>query len=216
MESWVDNFESQKEDKVYTPESLAWDLLFGEIDSDKKGLDQMIEFDNNNNDKTTKSDMLKDKYQILITIFMEMIFDLAKMDYYDSLEKNNKKSIKFIPKYKKMSLDAYISEIEEIFSEKLGFIATANIEDLTQMDDTDTQLYVDMMNKRYCRIALKYDNEDDDKVFEENDVPDDVYYHFRLNELIKKKYKIEYKKLDEIYSVFNLNDKVYRIHFSKL
>jgi hypothetical protein len=212
MENFLNEIEIQKESKVYTPESLAWDLLVGDVDPEKRGLDETIEFfsQNNNDDKISKSDSMVDKYQILITIFMELLFGLAKLNFYAELEKSggdvNKK---FIPKYKKFNFETYFSLIEDKMS-VLGFICNLDIENPENLTEESKEDLIKMINDRYCRIILRYNDNDD--YFKENDVPEDVYYHMIINGLNKK----QFKKLNEIYSIINLNGKVYKISFNKL
>jgi len=69
-------------------------------------------------------------------------------------------------------------------------------------------------NKFVSNVMLRkdYTYEEIDEYFEENDVPEDIYYHMILNGLNKK----TYNKLNEIYSIINLNDKVFKINFSKI
>lgn len=211
MNDFFDEIEAQKESKIYTPESLAWDLLVGNIDPEKRGLDETIEFFSKNCDnKVSKSESLSDKYQILITLFMELLFGLAKLNFYAELEKNkgdiNKK---FIPKYKKFDLETYVSLIEDKMA-LLGFICHVDSENPEDLSDESKKDLVKMINDRYCRVVLRYN--DKDEYFEENDVPEDTYYHMIINGLNKK----EFKNLNEIYSIINLNNKVYKISFAKL
>jgi hypothetical protein len=212
MEEFLNEIETHKESKIYTPEGLAWDLLIGDVDPEKRGLDETIEFfsHNNNDENVSKSDTLADKYQILITIFMELLFGMAKLNFYAELEKNGGDiEKKFIPKYKNFNFETYVSLIEDKIS-LLGFMCNVDIEDPENLTEESKKEIVKMINDRYCRIVLRYNDKDD--YFEENDVPEDVYYHMIINGLNKK----QFKNLNEIYSIINLNGKVYKISFSKL
>lgn len=205
MEKLFDEIQSRKESKIYTPETLAWDLLVGEIDSDTKGIDEFV-----NDGDVIKSELYTDRYQILITIFMELLFGIAKLDYYANLEKNgNDITQKFIPNYKKFDLNSYVKTIEEKM-EKLGFIVYVDEADPENLTQESKDELIQMINDRYCRVVLRYN--DKDEYFEVNDVPEDVYYHMILNGLNKK----EFKKLDDIFSIINLNGKVYKVSFVKI
>jgi hypothetical protein len=209
MENLVEEIES-RDTKFYTPESIAWDLLVGEskdIDPEKKGkLICFIENENKegnkeeNKEELTNSDLLTYNYEILITIFMELLFNMAKLNFYFENENND-----FIPDYKKFNIDAFFSLIQDKFK-ILGFMAFVDSEKM----EGDKEWLIDLINQRYCRVVLRY--HDDDEHFEINNVSKDVYYHMKLNGLNKKKYK----KLGEIYSVVFLNDNVYKIYFEQI
>jgi hypothetical protein len=203
MESLIEEIESQ-DSKMYTPESIAWDLLVGEsIDPEKRG--KLIGFGplekEKENQELSKSDIFTYKYEILITIFMELLFNMAKLNHFAENEEN----AKFIPDYKKFNIDAFFSLIQDKFK-ILGFLAFVDSERM----EGDKEWLVSLVNERYCRVVLRY--YDDDDHFEINNVAEDIYYHMKLNGLNKMKYK----KLKEIYSVIFLNDKVYKIYFDEM
>jgi hypothetical protein len=202
MQDLFDEIELQRESKNYTPESIAWELLVGEIDKEKQG--KLMAFSEDSADNATKHDKLTFEYEILITIFMELLFNISKLNYFSE---NNDKN-EFIPNYKSFNFDP----IFEIIDEKmklLGYKAYVESEDI---DDfvSDKDALKHLVDNRYCRIVLRYyDNED---IFDENDVSKDTFYHMKINGLNKKKYKM----LLEIYSIIFLNGKVYRINFDQI
>lgn len=205
MEELFNEIESRKESKIYTPESLAWDLLVGDIDPDTRGIDEFV-----NNGDVTESDKLTDKYQILITIFMELLFGIAKLNFYAELEKNGGNiNKKFIPKYKKFDLNSYVETIDEKM-QQLGFFARVDEQEPENLSEESKQDLINMINDRYCRVVLRYNDKED--YFDNNDVPEDVYYHMILNGLNKK----AFTKLEDIFSIINLNGKVYKISFAKV
>ncbi len=204
MENLFNEIEIQKELKCYTPESLAWDLLVGEIDKEKQG--KLLEFSDDDNKNPSVNDVLTFRYEILITIFMELLFDMAKLNFYAD-EKNENKN--FIPKYKNFNIDAYVSVIQEKF-EILGFLLHVDVENQIGLTDFEKEDLVKIINDRYCRVILRYN--DKDEYFENNDVSENLYYHMKLNGLNNKKYK----KMSDIYSVIILNEKIYKIYFDKL
>jgi hypothetical protein len=203
MESLIEEIESH-DSKIYTPESIAWDLLVGEsIDIEKRG--KLIGFGplekEKENPELSKSDILTYRYEILITIFMELLFNMAKLNHFAESDNN----AKFIPDYKKFNMDTFFSLIQDKFK-ILGFLAFVDSEKM----EGDQKWLISLVNERYCRVVLRY--YDDDSNFEINNVSEDIYYHMKLNGLNKMKYK----KLKEIYSVIFLNDKVYKIYFDEI
>jgi hypothetical protein len=199
MENLMEEIESYKDSKLYTPESIAWDLLVGNIDKEKRG----CLFEYGENEGLTKSEKITFRYEILITIFMELLFDIAKLNFYSNYTENTNK--KFIPDYNNFKMDTIFSVIKEKFA-ILGFELYMDSENMNSFSSDKEGLKV-LVDNRYCRVVLRY--YDDDSHFDDNEVSDSVYYHMKLNGLNKKKYK----DLLEVYSVIFLNEKVYRISF---
>jgi hypothetical protein len=132
------------------------------------------------------------------------LFNMAKLNFYVE-NPNNNSAKNFIPDYKKFNIDAFFSLIQDKFK-ILGFIAHVNAEKM----EGDKEWLIDLVNNRYCRVVLRY--YDDDEHFEINNVSKDIYYHMKLNGLNK----MNYRKINEIYSVIFLNDKVYKIYFDEI
>jgi hypothetical protein len=202
IENCIENFEDSTE---CTPESIAWDLLVGDIDSEKKG--KLIGFcdrDKANNN----SDLLTYRYEMLITIFMEMIFNIAKLNFY-SENITSSENIKFLPDYEKINPEVIFPLIQEKFK-ILGISVFIDSENMEVENDEDKENIIKLVNDRYCRVILRY--YDNDEYFNNNNIEDDIYYHMKLNGLNKS----EYKKIREIYSVIFLNSKIYKIYFDEI
>ena len=132
MENLLEEVKMQRTDDFYTPESLAWDLLVGNTDNTKveKLLDYSYERVDNKK-KIASQEKLTFRFEILLTIFMEILFDLAKLNCYGE---NNEGSLKFEPKYEKFNIDAYIDLIEDKFK-ILGFCVFINKEKKEQENE---------------------------------------------------------------------------------
>lgn len=201
MDYLIEEVNLKRSDDFYTPESLAWDLLVGDIDTDK--VCKMLSYSVDNNEKNNKNDKLTFQFEILITIFMEILFDIAKLDYYGD---DNEGSKKFIPQYDKFDINLYKNIIEEKFK-IFGYGVGVNCEKLEKFSQ-DKEGFKFLIDNRYCRVLLRYnENNDEFKNFS-----DDTYYHMAINGLNKNKYD----KLEHIYSVFFMNDSVFSVNFIEL
>lgn len=206
MEKLLEEVKMQRIDDFYTPESLAWDLLVGDIDNTKVGklLDYSYENINNN---ISSHEKITFRFEILLTIFMEILFDLAKLEYYSQNDGNDGNNNKFIPEYEKFNIDAYINLIEDKFK-IFGFCVFINKEKMEKFS-SDKDGFKFLMENRYCRVLLKNYNEDNSE-FE--NLPDDTYYHMKINGLNKN----NYDNLKQIYSVFFLNEYVFCVNFCEI
>jgi hypothetical protein len=188
-------------DDFYTPESLAWDLLVGNIDNEKVG--KMLSYSTDKNEKNDENNKLTFQFEILITIFMELLFNIAKLDYYGE---DNEDSKKFIPQYDKFDINLYKNVIEEKFK-IFGYCVNINSEKLEKFSQ-DKEGFKFLIDNRYCRILLRGNEVNDDF----KNFSDETYYHMVINGLNKNKYK----KMEQIYSVFFMNDSVFSVNFIEL
>lgn len=182
---------------AYTPESIAWKLLIeDELKEIKQG--QLIGFLDNSycNDKL---EALTVEFEILITIYMEMIIGWYKLLYL----MENTDDTQF-----KLNLDLIkIDDLLNPFKEKmlvLGYIL--NITEFKNLE-----IYEEFKKKSYCRIALR-DLKEDNGFFIMNNknIPKDKKYHFILNSKYEDKNNIR-----DIYAVIKINNVGYKISFMK-
>lgn len=182
------------EDNTFTPEELAWRLILDEnIDSAP-----LIAF----SDENTKEIL----FEILITIYVEMIFDYSKLKYLEN--QNNSDDDNFNNNFENFKIDlnkVNINDLTNIFTEKfqkLKFIL--NVSELSR------EQYNESKKKRYCTILLK-DSPSDATYFEINKehIDPEKRYHFVLNNLYTEK-----KELRDIFCSFSINNKYYKISFN--
>lgn len=199
MEYLIEEANLKRSSDFYTPESFAWDLLVGDIDNDKVGklLSYSIE-----NEKDNKNDKLTFQFEILITIFLELMFNLAKLDYYGE---DNDEDKKFIPQYDKFDMNLYKNIIGDKFK-IFGYGVNVNFENLEKFT-LDKEGFKFLVDNRYCRVLLRYNDINDEKEFSK--FSDDTYYHMIINGLNKNKYD----KLEQIYSIFFIGDSVFSVNF---
>lgn len=186
---------------LYTPERLAWQLLYGNIDDAKKGFDAYSVCPDNENQFTFL-------FEILFTIFMELLFNIAKISFYSEHENNQK----FIPDYEKFNMEIFLSIISDKFA-LLSYLV--NIRTYTNDDfigNYDLE-YRNLVDNRYCRVILKYyynNSDSDNNIFTHMD--DNLYYHMHINALVNSN---KFKKIEEVYAIIMLNYKFYKISFVK-
>jgi hypothetical protein len=192
-----DLIEEHTSSDVHTPESIAWKLLVDEKVIDiKQG--QLIGFLDQGeiNDKLEATTI---EFEILITIYLEMIIGWYKLLYL----MENPDGPEF-----KLNLDNIaVDDLINPFKEKmlvLGYI-------LSVTEFKNLEIYEEFKKKSYCRVALR-DLKEDNGFFIMNrkNIPNDKLYHFILNSNYK-----ESLNLREIYAVIKINKIGYKINFVK-
>jgi len=188
-----------KED-VHTPESIAWKLLIDEkiVDIEQGRLIGYLQ-DGEINDRF---EAVTIEFEILITIYLEMVIGWYKLLYHMEYPECSKTS-EF-----KLNLD-HISENDLLnpFHEKmlvLGYIL--NITEFKNLE-----IYEEFKKKSYCRIALRDLKEDNGFfIMNKGNIPLDKLYHFILNSNFKESLNIR-----DIYAVIKINNIGYKINFVK-
>src|SRR3989338_3079930 len=79
-QSLLDEIGKLDDDQIYTPETIAWRLLLH--DTGSSILTSMLETYSEGNDNEQNQDTFY--FEILITIMMELIFDMMKLDFYSN------------------------------------------------------------------------------------------------------------------------------------
>lgn len=198
----IDNELQKNISTEFTPETLAWQLLVDEDMEKKIEIGQLIasiDLENEPNSKIYNKEAYE--FEILITIYMEMVFGWFKLLHLMENEQNGT-NYDFKPNLSLVTLN----DLTDPFSEKMSIIGyNINVEEITNME------YFNLLrNRSYCRVALR-DLKSDDTFFKMNNkkIDPDKRYHFVMN----GNYKGE-KILRNIFMVFMLNDKGYKISFS--
>ena len=180
------------DDNNYTPEALAWKLL---MDDAITTSNLMILSDENNKEIV---------FEILLTIYLEMVFGHYKMQYLESnCYDDNVDNYDVI--YDNFKLDiskVNLFTLTNIFASKfnkLNFIL--NVREITREE------YDINKKNRYCTILLK-DLQFDATYFlmNENHLDPEKRYHFVLNSLYTKQENID---LREIYCTVIINNICY-------
>ena len=182
---------------VHTPEAIAWKLLVDDKFVDiKKG--QLIGYlqDGEINDKLEAKTI---EFEILITIYMEMIIGWYKLLY---LMENPDG-----PEFKLDLTNIKEEDLTNPFKEKilvLGYLL--NITEFKNLD-----IYEEFKKKSYCRVALRNLKEDEGFfIMNKKNISNDKMYHFILNSKF-----ISSLNLRDIYAVIKINNVGYKISFMK-
>lgn len=182
----------QIDENDYTPEALAWKLIMDDnIDNSS-----LLIFSEDNNKETL--------FEILLTIYVEMIFDYYKLKYLESLDPNENFDNNF-DNFKLNVSNINIFNLTYIFSSKFNKIKyILNVKELTSEE------YEISRKHRYCTVLLK-DSENDYIYFMMNEkyLDPDKRHHFVLNSLYEKK-----ENLYDIYCTFNINSNYFKIYFT--
>jgi hypothetical protein len=178
------------EDNTFTPEELAWRLILDENINSAP----LIAYSDENSKEIV--------FEILITIYIEMIFNYYKLKY---LENQGVEDLDDNFDNFNMDLNQInINDLTNIFCEKftkLKFIL--NVSELSREEFENTK------KNRYCTVLLK-DLESDKNFFELNKeyFDSDKRYHFILNNLYKSK-----EELRDVFCTFRINNKYFKINF---
>ena len=185
----------------YTPEALAWKLL---MDDEITRSNLMIFSDENNKEIV---------FEILLTIYLEMIFGYYKMQYLESnFNEDNDNSDNYDDIYDNFKLDlsnVNLFTLTNVFAEKfnkLNFIL--NVREITREE------YDKNKKTRYCTMLLKdspYDNTY--FIMNEKHLDPEKRYHFVLNSLYKTQENID---LRDIYCTVIINNICYKIYFTQI
>lgn len=182
-----------EDEQVYTPESLAWDLLFDDS-VDIKPLMAFCE-DSEGVDKT------ESLFQILATIYFEMVFSWYKVQYMVDNVLESEDDFKL--DVSKINLELMKFPFADKFV-RLNFQLIVH--------EIGQQSYIESKQDRYCTVIFK-DSETDEMYFKLNsqNIPEDKRYHFIRNVVFKRK-----DKINDIYMTFPLNKSYYKIAFNEI
>jgi len=193
MEKFISEIDVVNSTEYYTPAKLAFDLVIGEIDKTKAG--QLVEI---SLEELLPNNILTFKYELLLTIFMEMFFYLAKIDHYAEF------TTEYVPNYNSIDINTYISKIADNF-EFLGYYSQVEIENLEKFAQ-DKDGFNFLVKNRYCRVVLKNNNENNENI------DNNGLYQMKLNGLNE----IKYSDLNQIYSLIFVGENVICIKFLKI
>jgi len=207
--------ENQSDDNIMTPESLAWKLLMDDQIDDFKGV--IMSFIDGN-EQENNYENLSGQFEILITIYMEMVFGLLKINHINGLlneqgELETEREIdlekSFNPDLNELSIDDLTLFFREKFKKIRLFLSISQIHDSETLDPRD----FGSKSEYYCRILLK-DLPHDQGYFWTNRHrldPEKRYTFVIRNDPLK-----DLKKLDNFYAVCALPGMKVKISFSPI
>lgn len=210
MENFLCN---NQDDNIVTPESLAWKLLMDNDIEDFKGvIMSFIDGCNEDNNYENQSG----QFEILITMYMEMIFGLLKINHVNK-QLNEKGELDplidlektFKPDLSNLSLDDMTQVFRDKFKKIRIYLSTSLVLDSEPDDVKDFGSW----SKYYCRILLK-DVDTNLSYFLANRQrldPDKRYTFVIRNDPDKQQTKI-----DDFYAVCALPNMKVKISFSPI
>lgn len=190
-----DHDESGSDDGDYlSPQNLAWQLLMDDFKGDLTSA--IVGFTQDNdymNDPTSFT------FEMLLTIFTEMIVQMATILQQDSVIDTNQ------------DIDEKYYQFNDFFNVIQNILKGSNILcNILQYDRNENDYLRKIINDRYCRIIFKY-NTDDKHYFET--IEDDVQYHFLLNQSTMNK---KNDQLKNIYAIIITDTQIYKISFDRI
>lgn len=204
---------------IMTPEALAWKLLIDDDVKDYAGvLLPSVLGDHIDNGENILYDTLADQFQILVTIYMELVFGLLKINHISSfvndddiVDDNIDFDATFNPNVSELTIDDMINIFREKFKKVRVFLSVRGIYDGNEKDPKNYGSSSDY----YCRIILK--NSPEGYVyFDKNKDWLDPEKHYTF--VIRDDKKRKQKQLADFYAVFTLpnNGNKIRISFSPI
>lgn len=221
MDDFLDNYD---DNDVVTPESLAWKIL---MDDDVEAFTGIIlpctsttDDDNQNQNINVNNDVrynsFADQFQILITVYMEMVFSMLKFKHItENLNANGDiNENKDLDATFKPDLHKFTTEDMSIpFKEKLKKIRIAlSIREIRDGNKYNSKDF-GSNNEYYCRIILK-DTQDGKTHFRAN--AEHLDPEKRYTFVIRNDEKKVQQKLEDFYAVCSLPNIKVRIAFSPI
>lgn len=201
--------QGNNDDSIVTPDSLAWKLLMDDKVEDYAGvlLPFVVDDDQEHN---TLYDNLAGQFEILISVYMEMVFGMLKIAHINSfvnedgeLDEDVDLESTFAPDLSHFD----IADMTDTFRKKLAkvrvFLSVQEIHDCNERNFGSS-------NEYYCRIVLK-------------DLPEGKTYFWanrkrldpskRYTFTIRNDSEKKQKKLEDFYAVCSFPGKKVRIAF---
>lgn len=226
----IADFVGEPNDQVVTPESLAWNLVMnGEI-GDFEGVMQRFVTGGHNGNQNASTLLeanylqLSDEFQILIIIYIEMVYHILKMNYIgEFLDENGQVKdgvdleealSRFEPDFTLYDLTQMTDIFRNKFQKIRYFLSILDITELCdRYDDANFGPYVEY----YCKVLLLDDLRSSTRRYfsAANHIPDGKRYTFLLRNDLEHKQKT----LDDFYAVvylppFNGSNKARKIKIS--
>ena len=202
---------------IVTPEILAWRLLMDEDIKNCEGImTPFVSGDELSHDNNIRYDQLSDQFQILIIMYMEMIFGLLKIIHVNTHVNDHEVDKMdlddtFNPDISNFGIDDMLILFREKFKKIRTFLSIREIYCDDPKNPTDYGLY----SEYFCRVILK-DTLDGKIYFLKNRNNPDVDSKKRYTFVLKDNTKKTHNKLDDFYAVCVLSNIKVRISFSPI
>lgn len=204
-------------ENIMTPEALAWKLLMDDDAEDYAGVVlPSVSGGHIDNGENVLYDTLADQFQILITIYMELVFGLLKINHVSkyinedgNVDENVDFDATFSPDVSELSADGMLDFFREKFKKVRVFLSVRGIYDANE----DEPKNYGSSSEYYCRVILKNTPEGQTYFTSNKDWLDpEKYYTFVIRDDKKRKQK----QLSDFYAVCTLSNMKIRISFSPI
>lgn len=185
---------NEPDSSVMSPQGIAWKLL---MEDSIESLSSVITAFSP--DYVKEEDPKTFLFELFITVCMELMSQIAIISKSNDNYQENDDPV--VLSKKDLNFNETFAHIKKLFA-KVSLLFSVN-----KYENVSSHVQNEIVNKRYCRIVFRY-NKKDKKLFDLNEVPDDLNYHFVLNEGYTKK-----KNLREIYAIIIDQDTIYKLSF---
>lgn len=184
-------------ESAYTPELFALKML---VNDDKRDvLSAQLQTFTDTYD--TEEDPSSFFFEIILTIFMELIFDTMMLNHYATSQDD------FVPDFKKNKISDVLKILKHKFNELYLMLFVEMIDDVPDNKDYIEKIEAD----RYCKVLLRHNPKDHSYFMLYNDtIDEDKDYHMSINKKFKKT-----DKLNKIHATCFLHGIIYKIYFDK-
>jgi hypothetical protein len=200
MNEFVAEVNERVDDKTYTPETIAYKLLFD---------DNISEFSSKlmlyTSDTTKETEPITYSFEALLTIFMELIFGIMKINFYSN---ENNTGSQFIPNINCKDFD----DVIPLLKKKFDLInVSLFVEKIPPTDENRFHTKI-TIEDRYCNIIIKHNKDDVCMCNIYNDRFDsDKLYHMILN----SRFVSSSNKLSSVYATASIDGNLFKICFEK-
>jgi len=198
------NFMKKERHCHMTPDDLAWELVMGEPMQDFTGIMENFVTDSDGTYGANRYEQIADCFQILITIYLEMVFVLLKCEFLDTLTDDNNEFIvddperqieKYKPNFSKCNIEHITLLFRDRFAKIRYFLSIVDITDFCDSYQNDFGEY----SEYYCKVLLLDDRRSSTKKYfnDAKHIPEGKRYTFALRQDDKQ----DQEKLEDFYAV---------------
>lgn len=208
MEQFLCPLDELDDPTVFSPEKLAWHLLTSDNTEALHGA--LMAFIESDEQYSSSFDQQSGLFEILITIYMEMVFGILKINHYCSLmneegelDSNVDIEKSFKPDFTKFKLNDLVETFQNKFNKFRYYLHVTEIDNSYEKD----------YNKYYCKILLK-DTQDGQGYFwsHRKQIPADKRYTF----VIKGVDNNHQESIKDFYAICTLPNIKVKISFSEI
>lgn len=200
------NFINKPNDRYVTPDSLAWNLVMGDDVDNFGGVMETFVTDLSGSSRADRLMQIADEFQVLVSIYMEMIFNVLKTNFMGELldpdgEVRNDIDLElelanYIPDFSQYTIEDMTTMFRDKFAKIRYFLSVQDISEFCDFDDFNDY---GLDSEYYCKTLLLDDGQISSRRYFEKatHIPDGKRYTF----LMRDDKEPQQERLDDFYTV---------------